>query len=125
MGGDLLLSVVWSTKETIDFDAIGVAIRTLTEEQASKIQDLASGNWDDEHGEIDMEGLGDQLVIDLNELKSTWEGNDNRVAYTMKLGPMTVAITGGVSWGDSPTEEFDSWNRLIEAGVLEAGGFFS
>jgi len=128
MGADLLLSIVWTTQEpkAIDFQAIGDAIENLSSEiAATNIQDVASERWDKGDGILDIIALRMQLHEDLEDFRTVWNGEYRREAYSIRIGPLYVAITGGLSWGDSPTEEFDAWNRLIESGVLEAGGLYS
>lgn len=59
----------------------------------------------------------------LQEAKRVWEGDYRRDADVCVMGPVTVLITGGMSWGDSPTGAFSEWEYMPYA-ALELVGFF-
>lgn len=45
---------------------------------------------------------------------------ENRVCYTIRLAGVSWVVTGGVSGGDSPTDEFDAVRVLGVVGITEA-----
>ena len=98
---------------------------------AQKIEELsrtATGKWPQEYQE--NQGCDEDPVVeagrlreDLAEFKSAWE-DERRDAGRIRIGNRDALITGGMSWGDSPTILFDSISRLHDSGVLDACGFF-
>lgn len=69
---------------------------------------------------------GSELVVDLRgslgNLILAWKG-DHRQAADMKVGGKEILITGGLSWGDSPTELFGDIEKLRDAHVTVVCGF--
>lgn len=62
------------------------------------------------------------LKADLADLKLAW-ANALRTAAKFEICHKNIVVTGGLSWGDSPTEVYDSIKRLISAGITKAMGF--
>jgi len=48
---------------------------------------------------------------------------DDREFACIRIGPLDVYVTGGLSWGDPPTDAFSAVDRLYEAGITKAVGF--
>lgn len=63
-----------------------------------------------------------QLAEDLKILRAGY-GGGVRMVTEFTVGSTRVLLTGGPTWGDAPTEEFDVFCRLINAGVTKAAGF--
>jgi len=121
MGSELLLWMVWSTREP-DFDAVRTAIRALSDEALLKKRSFM------EYADIGQGSSSDfreLLLDDLDGLEQVWHGADWPDSLSTRMGPVKVAITGGESWGDTPSSDYDSWIRLENSNVLDAGGFFS
>lgn len=61
----------------------------------------------------------------LDELKFFKEAikNDSRELGAFRFKGNMIYLTGGMSWGDPPTELFDTINNLWQAGILEDAGF--
>lgn len=66
--------------------------------------------------------LVDGLEADLRLLEAAVEG-ERRDVWIGEIGRKTVVLTGGLSWGDVPTEAFEAFNRLSLAGVTRPMGF--
>ncbi|MGH7307087.1 MAG: hypothetical protein ACREK6_00160 [Candidatus Rokuibacteriota bacterium] len=62
------------------------------------------------------------LEADLGLLELAVEDR-RRDVWVGKIGGKSVLLTGGLSWGDVPTDAFEAFNRLALAGVTRAMGF--
>jgi hypothetical protein len=118
MGADLCLTwVAWGTKRKLNWDA------------GHKVIDGLETNKD---GYITCEGGAnlerDDLTKELlhGELMSVEEATNGnlRDATVLNFGSINLCITGGVSWGDSPGETYDSINMFNSdfRDVLDAVG---
>jgi len=59
----------------------------------------------------------------LEEVKNAYEQGDHRELTSLEFPPYRVYLTGGMSWGDSPSEIFNSINTLNELNLLDKAGF--
>lgn len=101
-------------------------------------------HWDAAEARIDalpddefrLEQYGDvdearkQLRADLKEFRRVVEAHDpdskefgSREVAVCPFGGRPYIITGGMSWGESPTEFSEVMQRLGETEVLDAAGF--
>lgn len=75
---------------------------------------------------IDHLGFPDQardyLTKALTEIQNGYEGQ-RRDLNSITIEPYTIYITGGMSWGEEPTELFNFINDLNELEILEICGF--
>ncbi len=130
MGADFLVSFLTANpKAKIDF----AAGRRATEELAAgplstwpaEFLDYAGVHLDavdkKDVNEV-REQLVDGLEADLCLLELAVEGR-RRDVWVGKIGGKRVVLTGGLSWGDVPTDAFEAFNRLVLAGVTRAMGF--
>jgi|SRR3972149_28950 len=109
MGADLVFNAIWARQDrTIDFETLRLAVDVPRDEDYT----------DDEEQ--------DATLDDVNELETQWNGNNDRSTSYFFVGPYKILITGGTSWGDSPSEFFDSLQRLwgLPNEALEKAGFF-
>lgn len=70
---------------------------------------------------LDAEGLTalrEQLAHDLQELRRIAGGAFPRDCVDIRVRGGTVLVAGGTSWGDSPSETYDAFERLCACGVL-------
>lgn len=135
MGADLILGWLWTTQpEAIDFDkakaTIESAFNTLgdTKPSAEFLKRWDPGEvfeyYDDDDG-IGARAIRDYLLDDTETLRRYWtEEEYARDFDKAQLGPVTALITGGMSWGDSPTETFDLIARWGDTPAAEAAGFY-
>lgn len=77
---------------------------------------------DDGEPRIGPPGAVDQLREDLRDFRVAWV-KGTRSSTVWRVGNRMLLIAGGPSWGDSPSDLFDSVARLNAAGVLVAAGF--
>lgn len=132
MGADFLVSVLTANPKTeIDF-ALG---RQAIEELAGKPLSGWPAEFLDYAG-IDLDAkwtngrrvaqvraeLVHGLKADINLLEAAVQG-DRRDVWTGEIGGKSVVLTGGMSWGDGPTEAYEAFERLSLAGVTRVMGF--
>lgn len=118
MGADLLISHIWTTKkdEELDWEHGLAKIQTLP------LDDLRSYyEFDDDKA---IEDIRSDFTDSLLLMERIWEGEElRRDVSVCTLGPIKVMLSAGVSWGDSPTEFFDTMEDMPFP-VLQAVGFF-
>jgi hypothetical protein len=121
MGMDLLLNFVWADKN-IEPDWVGARkhIENLTTEEANDAY-VGTGQADfytwDEYKEY--------LLRAHDIIFGAWlDGNYDRSTYTLDLGKYRVLVTGGDSWGDSPSEMFDYIQDWANVPGLDKFGFY-
>ena len=122
MGADFIGALVWLPKDEKPDWEVG----------RQTIQKLASTpmpNWPDEFVEFwadgpdqDPNGPAAMLKQDLECLQDHWDNGGRESAMVQILG-VNMLLTGGMSWGDAPTDLMDCIDRLREADVLQACGF--
>jgi len=120
MGADLLIaSLVVERDRSLDFEAGRAAIDRLTPEDI-----LEPDLYFDEDPQTGA-GLGairERLRAELDELRLGL--SHSREIDRLEVRGALVYVTGGMSYGDSPTELFATIDRLRAAsGVLAAVGF--
>ena|ERR1035437_7473744 len=128
MGADFILSHIWTMKkdEEIDWDA---GIRAIDILAFDDVQDILSFLEEDDYASLDAERAAmesevrPQLRADWAEFRALWTGPMPRDADLCTFGPVKVLLSGGMSWGDSPTDTFDLLYRLQQV-PLRAAGFF-
>jgi hypothetical protein len=127
MGNDLLLNFVWWAKDKRpDWDAARAYIENLTEEQLKdhpEFEYMQMIHSDDDDCSA-LEELKHRLLCCHDDIRSVADGNYDRHCYMINIGKYDVLITGGDSWGDSPSDMFDTiqdWGNL--PGLPEFGFF--
>lgn len=65
------------------------------------------------------QGLKQQIDV----LKSVWDGGFRRDTSVFKRGHEKLLITGGLSWGDNPTDMCSVFDDLYEAELMDLLGF--
>ena len=65
-----------------------------------------------------------ELLTQLNNLELAFK-EEQREAAVLSFGHIRVMVTGGMSWGDSPSQLYNTISDLenISAGILDAVGF--
>ncbi len=66
-----------------------------------------------------IQGLKEQVDI----LKTVWNGGFRRDVSLFNRGHEKLLITGGLSWGDNPTDMCSVFDDLYEAGLMDLLGF--
>lgn len=136
MGADLLLSWLWTTEpEKVDFEKARALIRAeITSDCLDENEVWKPGvleRWDPNEdavfdgSDVDAETLVKVLIADVDEVEKLWTGElEYRDAFVTDIGPVRVLLSGGMSWGDSPSETFDVLNRFGNTPAAKAAGFF-
>ena len=117
MGADLLLAFVdVSESKQKWLDIIG----EWNDAQVDKFV-TRSGNdyiFEDILEECEDEAVARQKFVEaVNEALDIAYGNESRLVDTVRLDGKPWAVTGGPSWGDSPTDEFDDF--VLAGSVIE------
>lgn len=60
--------------------------------------------------------------LDLLEMCFVDGGMPRQIAW-IEIGKKVLLLSGGPSWGDPPTEAYDSIERLFRSGLSAAAGF--
>jgi len=119
MSADLLITaLVVDEDRELDYEAADRAISALDG------TDVLEPDWfdDDPEEPEGLERIRASLRADLRSLREAIEGYFEIAA--MKVRGATLYLTGGMSWGDGPTEVWDVIARLRSVrGVLTAAGF--
>jgi hypothetical protein len=118
MGADLLVAHWWTTKpkDQIAWEALRASIGAAT------IEDLDEEGLYEE-GEVD--DLRQRLLAFIATAEATWGGDFVvRDLDVCEFGPVTVLLSGGMSYGDDPTDSFRDMT-LVPSSMLEQAGFFS
>lgn len=128
MGADLLLtfavidearSPVWSAAER--------RIAAVSEKELEAwLGEVGEGEYADEHepDRLAMDRVRRSLQEDLAAFRDGVEGNRRDMDWLAVRGAR-VWVTGGMSWGDEPSDLSAPLKRLHAAGVLAAAGFDS
>lgn len=129
MGNDLLIATLAIEKDkSPDWDAAFEHVRELTKGQIEAIEG-ALDNWLGEiptleDGEIDVEECRVLLTDLIGDVKAAVESESRHTFGTDYIVPgWTVYLTGGDSWGDAPTAEWDYFAAFQATGLAEVTGF--
>lgn len=122
---DLLLNYVWWDKDKRpNWEGARSYIENLTEREIQEHPEWEFACMTAENEKEALQELKDRLLDCHDAIRSVADGNDSRSCYVVHIGKYDVLITGGDSWGDSPTEMFDmiqDWGNLDK---LPNFGFF-
>jgi|WetSurMetagenome_2_1015567.scaffolds.fasta_scaffold24150_5 hypothetical protein len=121
MGADLLLAVLWTTRDRIDWEKGEAEIDLVTDNEIES-ESFGEGVGLDDTAFM-AEVVRPRLRIDLDEIRSYWEGRNDRATDVYRFGPVRALISGGTSWGDDPSEMFTIMTRLPERVATECGFF--
>lgn len=112
MSSELILrTLCWDKDSKLDWGAGFRFIEAL---------DYEDGVLEGEDGEYTLT----ELCAYLRALMGATSGNiNNTQTYLWGIGHLKMLVTGGDSWGDSPSEFFQEWHILGELGVLPVVGF--
>ena len=120
MGADLLLaSLVIDKSKSLDFNAGRLAVQRLGAEDIEVADEFYDDDPDAAEG---LAAIRSTLRDDLSKLEEALAAS--REIDWIEVRGATVYVTGGMSYGDVPTEIFATISRLRAArGVLTALGF--
>lgn len=75
------------------------------------------GPWDDDDQDVIDEFMRDvrEMLVDaFNTVISDYD-DDNAQSFHFETGNREIMVTGGSSWGDSPSEVFDAMCRVLDS----------
>lgn len=140
MGADLLVTwLVIDKDKTPDIEAGREAVRNLPIEKLSEAYEEIEGSdigWEDPDNEKGFVDENDEWTPVAHEALKKWAlavvdrfeneviaGGRDMVAFPVRGA--RVYLSGGMSWGDSPTDAFNIIGAMFTLGqsVLEAMGF--
>lgn len=120
MGADMILSAVSiSKKKKPDFKKGEALIKKLAMTPVEKWPKEFMERYSDE---TDIGPMVTTLRESLSELERAWSGHHREAAWMHVCGRKLI-VTGGLSWGDSPTELMNDIDNLLNSGVAQACGF--
>jgi hypothetical protein len=118
MGADLCIACI-SCKPSVDLHRAQKAMLKCLKKRG--------GISNEEKEAIENDGSYDDFDTYAAECAiNTFFGSlGNRDVTDLVYPERTIFITGGMSWGDDPTESFDAFNafNLLPDDILRAGGF--
>lgn len=131
MGNDLLIATlaIEADKEP-GWEAAFAKVEAMTKADIELLSEEIE-NWlgdmpGDEDGEIDVEECRERLKDLVSDVQAACSSEHRHLYASEYVVPgWIVYITGGDSWGDSPSEEFDSFNAFLQLGLAEIAGFAS
>jgi hypothetical protein len=97
-------------------DWVAMRRRVLTLSEAELNAHPESCITDGKTEEEIARNMREQLFEDIDLLETAIEDGWREVTW-IRVGGYDVWLTGGMSYGDSPTDLFDPMNRLLEAGI--------
>ena len=126
MGADMLIASIGykrgQSKAKTDKN-IKTMLNAATEKikAALSIKELDESGCTFPGGEEGAEALNEakeMLLEDLKEVSSALLGYHRQAAWIAGGSEIEVLVSGGLSWGDDPTELYAAINRLQSAGVI-------
>lgn len=131
MGNDLLISTLAiPTGTEPDWDAARALVARIPEDALVRtVEDWQGISPTCEDGADDIPACRAELVRLVDLVQEATQSEHRHLYLSEYVVPgWTVWITGGDSWGDSPSEEFDYFNAFLGAGfpgetLAQAAGF--
>lgn len=131
MGNDLLIATLAiETGKTPDFDAARSRVRGMDDEGLAQALDRLRGDYElDDDGNLDRAKAIEEMLALVDAVSEATMSEHRHLYCTPYIVPgWTVWVTGGDSWGDSPSEEFDLFATFLDAGfpgetLAQAAGF--
>jgi len=124
MGADLILEWLQIDKrKKPDFGAGRERIEDLAKKPLEKWPAAYIDRWLAESPEdFDRDEEIKKLRADLETIEGGWHSTFRDMAI-IDVCHKRLLISGGMSWGDSPTDSYETIDRLISSTVSKACGF--
>lgn len=124
MGADMMVAAIWmNQRKKPDFENGKKHIEKLKELPVLKWPARIVTELGNCFGTpLEPAPLIETLLGNLESLELAWEGN-HREATFIDVAKKRILVTGGLSWGDAPTDLFREIDHLVAAGVTKACGF--
>lgn len=121
MGRDLLLNFVWADNDKEpDWAGARKHIENLTAEEAD---DAYVGTGQSEFYTWDE--YKEYLLRAHDNVEAAWHGDYDRSTFVVNIGKYQVLVSGGDSWGDSPSTMFDYIQDWGNIPGLDKFGFYN
>lgn len=122
MGADLTISTIATAAGTAELDWAG-AEKTL--DQVASTADFGWDEYDLEIADVDPENLAELIEYGRGVIEDLRTALDSRYTSVIEVGDYWVHLSGGLSWGDSPTDEYNAIAAAcgLPRQVLCAAGF--
>jgi hypothetical protein len=124
MGADLILEWLQIDKDKQpDFQAGAKYLEELAKKpMAEWPEDYIARHLGSDLSEYKPEEEVDTLKATLKHVEGAWE-TGYRDTSVIEVCHKQLLITGGMSWGDDPTESFADIDRALTSGLSKACGF--
>jgi hypothetical protein len=114
MGADMFIAALAAPRgASLDWDAAEPAIRAFDREELGRIADELGCDDDD---------VAEQLRAAVQAAREALAGG-SRELDVLEFGTWDLFLTGGLSWGDTPSDLFDVFGALQASGLAYAIGF--
>jgi hypothetical protein len=123
MGADLCLEYVTIKQSKRPDWAKGLAKIKALENKYKKDPESFEIDEDTFGPDVDGDDIIDLLKSDFIELKQGVMKLQRRDLTRITVGTYYAYITGGMTWGDDPTDGYGSFARLTAYGITKACGF--
>ena len=138
MGADLAIITLYSYKDLEQFpekergsrmlEALDKCFESFNEDEwiefieQNELNDLSE--MVSELGDVDKESLYKYVKETIDDFVNCLTGREVSHWFDREI---CVFVTGGMSWGDDPTDAFDLFNRIFDLpqSILDAGGFMT
>lgn len=126
MGADLIVMTLPTYRARLDVSGAAARMRALAEQETDHevLMDLCEyvgldydtlalevALADDEAREAMYNAVEGHFRREFENLRETFDWRD---VSCLTLGDVWLMVTGGMSYGDDPTETFAVWNRLLD-----------
>lgn len=124
MGADLILEWLQIDKgKQPDFEAGKKYVEELIKKPIAEWPgDYLERHLGDDLKNYDVAEEAAKLTKTLGDIEGAWKTGYRDTAI-IEVCHKTLLITGGMSWGDSPTNTFDDIDRALTSGISKACGF--
>lgn len=123
MGADLCLtSLPIEEGKTPDWDAARQTLDAMSDEALLELSDVLRSV---EHGERTDEAadIRTALATAIERVEAVIGGEWSRELAEIRVTGWTIYATGGMSYGDGPSDLFDYFEDLWASGLASAAGF--
>jgi hypothetical protein len=123
MGNDLLIATLAIPTSVLDagganWEAARAFVLTMSADELDRVCEQWRGE------PLDLTDARKEMLDLVEQVKEATSSEHRRLYATPYIVPgWTVWITGGDSWGDSPSEEFDLFSVFLDSGLAGAAGF--
>lgn len=112
MGADLILTAC-ELPIPLDADLLRSRVAELDDERLAYVYDMVLGERVDDEREDDWQNAVRELILQGIECAV----GSLRDCTIIEVHGIRILITGGMTWGDTPTDSYDAVSALAASGV--------